>query len=153
MVAAWAISYANTAVWAPAALVILAATAAISRWQERSSSKAHASSSSAGVLNPEQTLQLIKGRRSVFPKDFSGENCLQQGCMAQQALDGSGWLQHLAWAVGQWGWLHHTYLLMTHQYPAATLQPAPKHRTFHIVCNDTFRTTTSYAPIVEQHAK
>lgn len=73
MVAAWAISYANTAT-APAALFVLAVTAAVSWWQERGG-KAQASSSSgaAGAPSPEQTLALIRDRRSVFPKDFSGE--------------------------------------------------------------------------------
>lgn len=76
MVAAWAISYANTAVWAPAALFVLAATAAVSWWQERGGkAQASGSSSAAGAPSPEQTLQLIRDRRSVFPKDFSGEQC------------------------------------------------------------------------------
>lgn len=72
MLAAWFISYADAAVWAPMAVVLLAAAAAADRWQGRgSSTRAHASVSSS----PEQTLELIKSRRSVFPKDFSGGCC------------------------------------------------------------------------------
>lgn len=86
IVAAWAISLLDTAVWAPGAFAILTASAAVSWWMDRGG-KAKASSSGSEVLSPEQTLQrssgeapspeqtlqLIKSRRSVFPKDFSGE--------------------------------------------------------------------------------
>lgn len=101
IIAAWAISLLDTAAWAPAALAILSASAALSWWQEGRGGKACASSSNAEVASsPEQTLQLIKSRRSVFPKDFSGEgpprallgNALyDQGALHMRAA--GGWLR------------------------------------------------------------
>jgi hypothetical protein len=76
LIAAWYISYANLTAWIPAAFAILAVSAAVSTWQDSSKSgkvQASSSSSSTTALSPDHTLQLIKSRRSVYPKDFSGE--------------------------------------------------------------------------------
>lgn len=71
LVAAWYISYANLTVWIPAALAIMAVSAVFSSGQDKVQANGTDSSSTA-ALSPDQTLQLIKSRRSVFPKDFSG---------------------------------------------------------------------------------
>lgn len=77
IVASWYISYADTSAWAPAAMAILTSAVAVSWWQDRSSKPAAAGSSGreGSSFSPDATLQLIKNRRSVFPKDFTGAVC------------------------------------------------------------------------------
>lgn len=74
LIAAWYISYANLTLWIPAALAIMAVSAVFSPGQDNSKVQANGrDNSSAAALDSDQTLQLIKSRRSVFPKDFSGK--------------------------------------------------------------------------------
>jgi hypothetical protein len=81
--AAAATSLYHSLLWPPLVLLALALVAASSLASVVLGRDQHSTSSSAA--KPEQVLALIKQRRSVFPKDFSGA-CLRAACV----VGGSG---------------------------------------------------------------
>lgn len=72
--AAYCTSLYHGAVWAPVALLtlcVIAVGSLVDHWMS-SNNTSSSSSDGSSAASPEQVLQLIQSRRSIFPRDFNG---------------------------------------------------------------------------------